>query len=81
MAPATVSFEAVGIESAMADAVRVAGFSRPTAVQAMGMPAICEGKDVVLAAETGSGKTLAYLGPIVDRIAQGKQELEEGGEK
>lgn len=29
------------------------------------MPAICEGRDVVLSAETGSGKTLSYLIPLL----------------
>ena len=32
------------------------------------MPALLQGKDVVLSAETGSGKTLAYLLPILSAL-------------
>ena len=34
-------------------------FAEPTPVQAMGWPAIADGRDVLLTAPTGSGKTLA----------------------
>jgi ATP-dependent RNA helicase DeaD len=37
-------------------------------VQALAIPALNDGRDVVMEAPTGSGKTLAYLLPLVERI-------------
>ena len=41
-------------------------YSRRT--QALAVPAILSGRNVVLAAETGSGKTIAYLAPVMSRL-------------
>lgn len=38
---------------------------QPTEIQEKAIPAILEGKDVLLGSHTGSGKTLAYLLPII----------------
>src|SRR5712692_5127683 len=43
-------------------------FTDPTPVQAMGWPAIAEGRDVLLAAPTGSGKTLAAFLYCLDEL-------------
>src|SRR5712692_5594368 len=43
-------------------------FAEPTPVQAMGWPAIAEGRDVLLAAPTGSGKTLAAFLYCLDEL-------------
>jgi hypothetical protein len=37
----------------------------PTEIQEKAIPAILEGKDVLLGSHTGSGKTLAYLLPVI----------------
>lgn len=57
-------FNELGISGIICRDLELAGFSRPSAVQALAMPPIVQGKSVVLAAETGSGKTLAYLAPL-----------------
>lgn len=46
-------------------AVREMGIVVPTEIQGIGIPAVLEGKSVVLGSHTGSGKTLAYMLPIV----------------
>ena len=48
----------------------VSADSKLPRVQELAVPAVLEGKDVVLAAETGSGKTLAYLTPIATALLE-----------
>ena len=43
----------------------------PNRVQSESIPALLEGRDVVMQSPTGSGKTLAYLIPLLDRIQPG----------
>lgn len=44
------------------------GFVNMTEIQALTIPNLLEGKDVVAAAKTGSGKTLAFLIPAVELV-------------
>lgn len=44
------------------------GFTKPTAIQAQGMPIAMTGRDMVGIAQTGSGKTLAYVAPALVHI-------------
>jgi ATP-dependent helicase YprA (DUF1998 family) len=65
-ADSAASFRRLGLSAVLTEALRRAGFERPSRAQELAVPAILAGRDVVLAAETGSGKTLAYVGPLVD---------------
>jgi ATP-dependent RNA helicase DeaD len=49
-------------------AVWEAGYRQPTPVQALCIPLLLEGKDVVGQAHTGTGKTAAFGLPIVERV-------------
>ncbi|KDP26172.1 hypothetical protein JCGZ_22266 [Jatropha curcas] len=42
----------------------------PSEIQCVGIPAILEGKSVVLSSDSGSGRTLAYLFPLVQLLIQ-----------
>eukprot|EP00884_Botryococcus_braunii_P021838 jgi/Botrbrau1/8338/Bobra.0081s0026.1 len=66
------TFAALGITPAVADSLQKAGYSRPSAVQAMAAGPILAGHDIVLAAETGSGKTYAYLAPVISMLLERK---------
>ena len=59
------SFEELGLSEEAMAAVREMGIVVPTEIQGIGIPAVLEGKSVVLGSHTGSGKTLAYMLPIV----------------
>jgi len=48
-------------------------FNSPTPIQDKAIPAILEGKDVLIESPTGTGKTLAYLLPIIEKIELGRQ--------
>jgi superfamily II DNA/RNA helicase len=43
----------------------------PNAVQSESIPALLDGRDVVMQSPTGSGKTLAYMIPLLERIGPG----------
>ncbi|HCH5316768.1 TPA: DEAD/DEAH box helicase [Vibrio parahaemolyticus] len=43
-------------------------FKRPTDIQALAIPALLAGKDVLALANTGSGKTLAYGLPLLEKL-------------
>ncbi|XP_011499829.1 PREDICTED: probable ATP-dependent RNA helicase pitchoune [Ceratosolen solmsi marchali] len=50
------------------NAIAEMGFKEMTEIQAMSIPSLLEGRDLVGAAKTGSGKTLAFLIPAVELI-------------
>lgn len=59
------NFEELGLSEEVMGAVRELGIEVPTEIQSIGIPAVLEGKSVVLGSHTGSGKTLAYMLPLV----------------
>lgn len=44
------------------------GFTTPTPIQRVALPAALTGRDIVGMARTGSGKTLAYMVPLIQRL-------------
>ncbi|KAJ9675377.1 hypothetical protein PVL29_024353 [Vitis rotundifolia] len=62
------SFEELGLSEEVMTAVREIGISVPTEIQCIGVPAVLEGRSVVLGSHTGSGKTLAYMLPLVQLL-------------
>lgn len=63
-----VPFEQLGLTPELSAAMASRGASCSTTIQALAIPAILEGKDVVVGAETGSGKTLAYILPVLQDL-------------
>jgi ATP-dependent RNA helicase SrmB len=53
------------------------GFSEATEVQSKAIPAVLDGRDVMVSAKTGSGKTAAFLLPMLDRML--RVEIHRGG--
>ncbi|KAL0322850.1 UNVERIFIED_CONTAM: DEAD-box ATP-dependent RNA helicase 39 [Sesamum angustifolium] len=62
------SFEELGLSEEVMGALGEMGISVPTEIQCIGIPAVLNGKSVVLGSHTGSGKTLAYLLPLVQLL-------------
>ncbi|MFV8830179.1 DEAD/DEAH box helicase [Alkalihalobacterium sp. APHAB7] len=52
------------------------GIETPTEIQEQGIPAIIEGKNVVLHSQTGSGKTLAFVLPLLEKLDETKKDLQ-----
>ncbi|TAH47783.1 MAG: ATP-dependent RNA helicase DbpA [Gammaproteobacteria bacterium] len=61
-------FSTLALEPAVLDALAALGYSSMTPIQAAGLPAILDGKDVLAQAPTGSGKTVAFGLGLVARI-------------
>jgi ATP-dependent RNA helicase RhlE len=62
------TFEALGLNEQLLQAVRQAGFHTPTPVQTAVIAAILAARDVRARAATGSGKTAAFGLPILQRL-------------
>lgn len=63
-----MSFNELGISEALIAALQKQKISEPTPIQRLAIPAIAEGRDVLITSETGSGKTLSYLLPLFGRL-------------
>jgi ATP-dependent RNA helicase RhlE len=62
-----LSFDSLGLSSALQRAVAGMGLYAPTPIQAQAVPAALQGADVWATAPTGSGKTLAFALPLVQQ--------------
>lgn len=58
------------------DAIAKLGFTEPTPIQKEIIPLVLKGKSAIGQAHTGTGKTHSFLLPIVQRIQEGKQEVQ-----
>ncbi|CAA6660869.1 unnamed protein product [Spirodela intermedia] len=67
------SFSELGLNDELMGALGEMGISVPTEIQCVGVPAVLEGKSVVLGSHTGSGKTLTYMLPLVQLIRRDEE--------
>lgn len=67
-AAAPASFTALGLQPPLARAAAAAGWAVPSAIQALALPAILQGRDVLAQAPTGAGKTAAFLLPLLQHL-------------
>lgn len=68
-----VSFDSLGLNQEIMEAVAELGYDAPTPVQAGAIPEVLEGRDVLAAAQTGTGKTAAFLLPTMNNLAHGEK--------
>ena len=74
----SVSFTDLPISGQIHKAIAEQGWETPTPIQALALPALLDGEDVVGLAQTGSGKTAAFAIPLIESIdpkARGIQAL------
>ena len=69
--PEMATFEALGLLPEVLNAVRRAGYERPTPIQAQAIPLVLKGRDLMGLAQTGTGKTAAFTLPIINRLIDG----------
>ncbi|MCG5053168.1 MAG: DEAD/DEAH box helicase [Myxococcales bacterium] len=63
-----MSFSSLALINPLLDAVKEAGYTVPTPIQAQAIPPALLGRDVLGCAQTGTGKTAAFVLPILQRI-------------
>lgn len=63
-----VLFENLDLPEQLKTTIARHGYTTLTPIQAKGIPAIRDGKDVIGIANTGTGKTAAFLIPLVEKI-------------
>ncbi len=67
------SFAAIGLRNSVLKGIEACGFKHPTKTQAMLLPAILSGKDILGQAKTGTGKTAAFALPLLHSLEKDKQ--------
>jgi ATP-dependent RNA helicase RhlE len=69
-----VTFHDFNFNENLLEGVLSMGFTTPTPIQAMAIPAILQGDDLIACAQTGTGKTGAFLLPVLNLITQNHEE-------
>lgn len=70
--PEGVTFEDLGLNPALLDAVKDMGYSNPTPIQWRAIPEVLKGKDILGIAQTGTGKTASFVLPAIEILSQGR---------
>lgn len=68
------AFEA--LDPRLVETTRQLGFREPTPIQAMAIPPLLEGRDVIGQAQTGTGKTAAFALPLLSRLETNRREVQ-----
>ena len=63
-----MSFASLGLSEALVRALEATGYTAPTPVQLRAIPAVLQGRDLMVAAQTGTGKTGGFALPILERL-------------
>jgi superfamily II DNA/RNA helicase len=67
-----MNFHQLGLSPKVLQAVKAAGFTTPTPIQAQAIPPALERRDVLGLAQTGSGKTAAFALPMLTIMEKGR---------
>ncbi len=62
-------FSELGLDRPILDALTSAGYTTPTPIQALAIPHVLAGRDLIGIAATGTGKTAAFALPILQRLS------------
>lgn len=62
-----MSFNSLGLDTKILEAVNALRFSQPTEIQQQAIPKILAGKDIMGSAQTGTGKTASFVLPILQK--------------
>jgi len=63
-----MTFDTLGLQPALLQALNDAGYATPTEVQSKAIPMALDGKDLMVSSSTGSGKTASFVLPALQRI-------------
>src|SRR5665647_1269439 len=63
-----MSFEKLDLIEPILNALKTEGYTHPTPIQAISIPIILKGRDLLGCAQTGTGKTAAFAIPILQQL-------------
>jgi superfamily II DNA/RNA helicase len=66
----TTSFDTLALAAPILEAIKAAGYTEPTAVQARAVPEALNGRDLLVSSQTGSGKTAAFMLPALQLLTK-----------
>ena len=66
--PETTRFADMALSDPVLKALSELGYELPTPIQALAIPHLVEGRDIIGQAQTGTGKTAAFGLPLLDKI-------------
>ncbi|MFZ3172644.1 MAG: DEAD/DEAH box helicase [Carboxydocellales bacterium] len=69
-------FASLGVRPFLVEKLNKINIVKPTEVQALAIPLVLDGRDVMIQAPTGTGKTLAYLLPILSNLELMSKEIQ-----
>jgi len=64
----TITFDDLKLKKEVLQAVKYAGFTTPSPIQAQAIPFVLDGRDMVAQAHTGTGKTAAFGLPAISNM-------------
>ncbi|WP_018290022.1 DEAD/DEAH box helicase [Verrucomicrobium sp. 3C] len=65
-----MAFRDLVLSSPILEAIREAGYTEPTPIQAAAIPPILAGHDLIGIAQTGTGKTAAFSWPVLTKLSE-----------
>jgi len=65
-----ITFEQLQLSAPIQRALIEKGYTTPSPIQAMAIPVLLEGRDLLACAQTGTGKTAAFALPLLHAIAE-----------
>ena len=65
-------FDDLGLSPEILKAVAESGYSKPTPIQAQGIPEVLKRRDIIGIAQTGTGKTASFTLPMIELLARGR---------
>lgn len=65
-----MTFEQLNLSEQLLRAVKAAGYTQPSPIQAKAIPVVLSGQDLLGCAQTGTGKTAAFGLPMLQQLAE-----------
>jgi ATP-dependent RNA helicase DeaD len=63
----TTTFDSLSLNEGLQKAIQELGFQEASPIQALAIPILLEGRDIIGQAQTGTGKTAAFAIPLIER--------------
>ncbi|MCI2399436.1 DEAD/DEAH box helicase [Aliiroseovarius subalbicans] len=71
-----MTFDDLGLAPKLLEAIKSAGYDKPTPIQEQAIPLVLEGRDVMGLAQTGTGKTAAFGLPLIHQMLKSHEKRE-----